>query len=116
MTSAGFVVALAENLSWSLASFVWGAWLLGFAAAVFPVRATVVSAGVWARLVPTLAAIAAATFVLPKNFAACAAPLFAVSVLLALKPPPMKEMARAGWMLMIAGAATAAALVFQVRR
>jgi hypothetical protein len=116
MTSAGFVTALAAGAPWSLAATIWSAWLLAFAAAIFPVRATVVSAGLLARLLPTLAAIAAATFILPRRFAAAAAPLFAVSLLLAVRPPPMKQMTRAGWMLMIAGAATAALLVAGVHR
>ena len=111
MTSAGFMVALASNMPWALAAALWETWLLAFAAAVFPVRSMVARAPAAARIVPTLATIAAAAFVLPRDFAACAAPVFAVSLFLALKPPPMKEMTRAGWMLMIAGLLTTIALV-----
>jgi len=125
MTSAALPVAAADGLRWPEAVSIWGAWLLGFAAAVFPVRAVIVehrtrspSAGV--RLAGTLLAIGfaaalAAAGELPPRLVLAAAPLFAASIWIALRPPGMKEMTRAGWTLMAAGALTTALMVAAVR-
>ena len=125
MTSAALPVATADGLHWSLAVSIWGAWLFGFAAAVFPVRAVIVehktrapSAGI--RLTGTLLAIglAAALAVageLPPQLVLAAAPLFAASIWIALRPPSMKAMTRAGWTLMGAGALTTVLMVAAVR-
>lgn len=125
MTSAGFMVALASGAPWPLATAMWATWLLAFASAVFPVRAVIVehkqrSETAAARIVPTLAVIAAAVALsaegeLPRHIVAAAAPLMALSLLLALKPPSMKEMTRAGWLLMSAGAMTAVWMIAAVR-
>lgn len=125
MTSAGFVVALAAGVPWRLATAIWSTWLLGFAAAVFPVRAIVVehkqrTEAALARIGPTLIVPVAMVLLvamgeIPRNLAACAVPLFMASLYIALRPPGMKEMKRAGWLLMAAGALTTAALVVTAR-
>jgi hypothetical protein len=125
MSSAALPVAAADGLHWSQALSIWGAWLFGFAAAVFPVRAVIVehrtrapAAGV--RLTGTLLAIGfaaalAAAGGLPARLVLAAAPLFAASIWIALRPPSMKAMTRAGWTLMGAGALTTILMVAAVR-
>ena len=120
MTSASLPVAAADGVRWPAAVSIWGAWLLGFAAAVFPVRAVMVehktrqpSAG--ARLSGALLAIAVAVALaaageLPARLVIAEVPLFAAAVWIALRPPGMKEMTRAGWALMAAGALTTVAM------
>jgi hypothetical protein len=125
MTSAGFMVALAAGAPWPLAAAMWGTWLLAFASAVFPVRAVIVehkkrAETVIARVVPTLVVIIAAIALaaereLPPHILASAAPLMALSLTVAIKPPTMKEMTRAGWLLMVAGAVTTVWMVLAVR-
>jgi YwiC-like protein len=125
MTSAALPVAAADGLHWNQAVSIWGAWLFGFAAAVFPVRAVIVehkarapSAGV--RISGTLLAIGfaaalAAAGELPPRMVLAAAPLFAASIWIALRPPSMKAMTRAGWTLMGTGALTTVLMVAAVR-
>ena len=125
MTSAGFMVALAGGVPWPLAAATWATWLLAFASAVFPVRAVIVehktrAETAAARVVPTLAVIVAAIALaaegeLPAHIVASAAPLMALSLTVAVRPPPMKEMTRAGWLLMGAGALTTLWMVLAVR-
>jgi len=125
MTSAGFVVTLAGGAPWQLAVETWASWLLGFASAIFPVRAIVVEhrqrlSSPAARLVAPLAVagaavLFAATHVLDPAIVASAASLFAAGLFISLFPPSMKQMTRAGWMLMVAGAIAAALMVAAVR-
>ena len=125
MTSAALPVAAADGVRWDLAVSLWGAWLLGFAAAVFTVRAVIVehktraqSAAV--RLLGTLLAIGSAAALaaageLRPGLVLAASPLFAASSWIALRPPSMKEMTRAGWTLMAAGALSAVLMVVALR-
>jgi hypothetical protein len=125
MTSAALPVLAAEGISWSGSVSIWGAWLFGFAAAVFPVRTVIVehkdreeSRGV--RLTGTLLAIASAAALaiageLSPPLVLADAPLFLAALFVAVRPPPMKQMTRAGWTLMGAGALTAGAMVTVLR-
>ncbi len=124
MTSAALPVAAADGLRWPVAVSLWGAFLLGFAAAVLPVRAVIVEhktrqPSPAVRLLGALLAIAVAVGLaiageLPGAFVAADAPLFAASIWIALRPPAMRQMTRVGWTLMGAGALTAAAMIAAV--
>ena len=126
MTSAGFVVALAGGVRFRLAGEIWASWLLGFSAAVVPVRAIVVehrtrASSAAARIAaPLVIAVAggllAATRALEPGLVCSAAPLFAAGLLLAVRPPSMKQLSRAGWMLMLAGALTSALMAAAAHR
>lgn len=125
MSSAALPVAAADGLRWVEAVSIWGAWLFGFAAAVVPVRAVIVehqtrAPSARARLAGTLLAIGfaaalAAAGELPPRMVLAAAPLFAASIWIALRPPEMKAMTRAGWTLIAAGALTTILMVAAVR-
>jgi len=121
MTSAGFAVALAGGLPRAAAEQHWAAWFLGFAAAVFPVRAIVVEHKQRAEspavriggavAVAVLTAVLGTARVIEPRFAVAAAPLIAAGIYVAVRPPQMKQMTRAGWLLIAAGALTAALLI-----
>ncbi|MGZ6124579.1 MAG: YwiC-like family protein [Myxococcales bacterium] len=125
MTSAALPVAAADGIGWTQSVSIWGAWLFGFAAAVFPVRAVIVEhkarvESPAVRVTGTLLAIAfaaalAAAGELPPRLVLAAAPLFAASIWIALRPPAMKRMTQAGWTLMAAGALTTVLMVVAVR-
>lgn len=125
MTSAGLPVAVGDGVPWSLAVSIWGAWLFAFAAAVFPVRSAIVEhrqrqESPAVRVTGTLLAVAfaavlAAAGELPRNLVLADLPLFLASVFIAVRPPSMKQMTRAGWTLMVAGAITAALMIIAVR-
>lgn len=125
MTSAGLPVAVADGVSWPLAVSIWGAWMFAFAAAVFPVRSAIVEhrqrqESPWVRVTGTLLAVAfaavlAAAGELPRDLVLADLPLFLASMFVALRPPSMKQMTRAGWTLMVAGAVTAALMIGVVR-
>jgi hypothetical protein len=73
------------------------------------------------RITGTLLAIAVAALLavtgeLPRALVLADLPLFLASLFVALRPPAMKEMTRAGWTLMVAGALTAILMVAVVRR
>ncbi|MGE5047374.1 MAG: hypothetical protein ACM3PC_02310, partial [Deltaproteobacteria bacterium] len=114
-----------DGVSWSLAVSIWGAWLFAFAAAVFPVRSAIVEhkqrqESPAVRVTGTLLAVAfaavlAAAGALPRNLVLAGLPLFLASMFIALRPPSMKQMTRAGWTLMVAGAVTAALMIGVVR-
>jgi hypothetical protein len=125
MTSAGLPVAVADGVTWPLAVSIWGAWLFAFAAAVFPVRSAIVehkqrreSPAVRVTgtvLAVAFAAVLAAAGELPRNLVLADVPLFLASLFIALRPPSIKQMTRAGWTLMIAGALTAVLMIAVLR-
>jgi YwiC-like protein len=125
MTSAGLPVAVAGGVPWSLAVSIWGAWLFAFAAAVFPVRSVIVEhkqrqESPALRMAGTLLAVASAALLaaageLPRNLVLADLPLFLASMSIALRPPSVKQMTRAGWTLMVAGAVTAALMIAAAR-
>lgn len=125
MTSAALPVAAAAGVAWSTAVALWGAWLFGFAAAVFPVRSAIVEhkereESPAVRIAGTVLAIAFAAVLayareLPPRMVLADVPLFVASLWIALRPPPMKQMTQAGWILMGAGALTAAWMIVAVR-
>jgi hypothetical protein len=125
MTSAALPVLTASGVSWRDASSIWAAWLFGFTAAVFPVRAVIVEhkereTSPAVRVTGTLAAIACTAVLaligeLPTPLVLADVPLFVAALFIALRPPGMKEMTRAGWMLMAAGALTTVAMIAVVR-
>lgn len=125
MTSAGFMVALAAGAPWRLATAAWATWLLSFAAAVFPVRTLIVehrqrAEAAAARIVPAVAVVVAAVALgaageAPPRILAAGTPLFALSLALAVRPPQIRQLTRAGWALMIAAALTTIWMVLAIR-
>lgn len=113
MSSAALPVAVADGVPhpW----LFWAAWALGFASAVFPVRAVVVEhrrgGAAILRIAPTFVVIALAALILPLRLFFGTAPLFLAAAAVALVPPGMKQMTRAGWILMAAGILSGIALV-----
>jgi hypothetical protein len=125
MTSAALPVAAADGVRWDRAVSLWGAWLLGFAAAVFPVRAVIVEHKTRAQpaavrmagtsLAVGFAAALAAAGELRPGFVLAVSPLFAASIWMALRPPAVKQMIRAGWTLMAAGLLSAVLMTLALR-
>jgi len=125
LSSAALPVAAASGLPWPAAVSLWGAWVSGFAATVFPVRAVIVEHRTQApsamlRLSGTLVAIGAAAALaaageMKPRLVLAVAPLFAASIAVALRPPAMKQMTRAGWTLMAAGGLSAVLMTLAVR-
>ena len=113
------------TVRFAMAAATWGTWLLAFGSAIFPVRAVILehkqrTDTVAARVVPTLIVVATAVALaiedeLPLHIVVSAAPLLALSLVVAVRPPKMREMSRAGWMLMGAGALTTVWMVLAVR-